>query len=498
MNIKTARNFIKNWDLVLVLIFSSIYIIVFSRLSILRHNAFASGYDLANMGQTVWQTFHGRPFALTGAESTISRFSIHADLILVLLSPFYLIWERITTLLVIQSVLLGLGAIPVYFLSRKVLNYGSHFNRLQSQIASLVLVIVYLLNPGVQWTNIYDFHGVSLAIPFLLSAFYFAYSRQWLGYAGMIFLALLTKEEISLFIAMLGLVIAFIFKEKVIGFITTICSIIWFLVMVFLVIPHFSSDGNYWALSWFSPLNQSSQIFSLRYLVDLIQRFTISADTRGYYLNLLKPFGFLPIIAFPWLILSLPELLINILSSQAQMRSIYFHYDSGIIPSLVIASIFAIRNLNLAFLDIRNHFFPHIKEKSLKSFFYVFLGLLLFISLRFNYHYSPLPTTPSCWCIMYKVSDEDREFNKVLRTIPQSASITASSEVRPHLTRREFSYNLPSATSSAQYVAMIDQNRLVGDYSPKEFELQLLKDSVFLKTHELISHIGHFYLFKKK
>ncbi len=492
------RKILNRWDLLLLAIFTIVYIITFSRLSILRHNAFASSYDLANMSQTVWNTLHGRPFQLTGVESTVSRFSIHADLILVMLSPFYLIWERTITLLVIQSVMLGLGAVPVYFLARKVLSKGAHFNKIQSQISGLILALVYLLNPGVEWTNIYDFHGVSLAIPFLLSAFYFAYSKQWLGYAGMIFLALLTKEEISLFIAMLGLVVAFTFKDKVIGFATTFFAIAWFLAMVFFVIPHFSPDGNYWALGWFSPLNQYQQGLDLKKIGELIARVTISSDARGYYMNLLKPYGFLPVMAFPWLILSLPELLINLLSSQAQMRSIYFHYDSGIIPSLTIASIFALKNLNLVFLDMRNYFFPKIKEKILKVFYYCFLVLLVFIAIRFNYHYSPLPTTPSCWCLIYNVSKEDIEFAEVLKKIPETDSITASSEIRPHLARREFSFNLPTATESAQYVAIIDQNRIIGDYSPKEFENQLLKQPAFLKTHDLISHIGHFYLFKKK
>ncbi len=81
--------------------------------------------------------------------------------------------------------------------------------------------------------------------------------------------------------------------------------------------------------------------------------------------------------------------------------------------------------------------------------------------------------------------------------IPRDASITASSEVRPHLARREKAFNLPSATSSADYVAIIDQNRIVGDYSPKEFEGELIKVLSVSKKHELVYKSTHFYLFKK-
>lgn len=478
----------KYWDIILLFLFCGIYIYVFSTLSILRHQAFASGYDLANMGSTVWNTFQGRPFALTGAESTISRFSIHADLILVLLSPFYLIWEKVTTLLIIQSTLLGLGAIPVYFLARNIFGKKEYFDNFQSKLAGLILVLVYLLNASMEWTNIYDFHGVSLAIPFLLAAFYFAYIRRWMGYTAFVFLAILTKEEISLFIAVLGLYIAFKLKDKAIGLATFVCSIAWFLIMILLVIPHFSSNGKYWALDWFAFSSQNGTGFNIPSIISSIDQFALSPDAVNYYLMLLKPFGFLPLLGLPYLLFSLPELLINLFSTQAQMRSTMFHYDSGIIPSLIIATIFSLKYINLII-----HYF-----KKSKIFFYFVLGFLLIIAIRFNYHYSPLPTTPSCWCIMYQVSDEDRQFAQILTTIPQDASITASSEIRAHLTRRENSFNLPSATDSAKYVAILDQNRIVGDYSPKEFESALLKEPVFLKTHVLLNHIGHFYLFKKK
>ncbi len=358
---------IKNWDLFLLLIFSITYIATFSTLSILRHNAFASSFDLANMSQTVWNTLNGRPFQLSAAESTISRFSIHADLILILLSPFYLIWERAATLLIIQSVLLGLGAFPVYFLSRKILNKKAYFSDLQSKVGALSLVLIYLLNPGMEWTNMYDFHGVSLAIPFLLSAFYFAYQKRWIGYASFVFLAILTKEEISLFIAMMGLVLVFVFKEKVIGLITFIGGIFWFLTMVFLIIPYFSTDGQYWALGWLT-LTKNTTV-NLSSLVEFVGNSAFSGDALNYYFILLKPFSFLPILGLPWLLLSLPELLINLFSSQAQMRSIVFHYSSGIIPSLVIASIFALKNVNLIIMEISKKIFPVSNGKYAKLFF---------------------------------------------------------------------------------------------------------------------------------
>ena len=123
--------------------------------------------------------------------------------------------------------------------------------------------------------------------------------------------------------------------------------------------------------------------------------------------------------------------------------------------------------------------------------------MVLLFALRFNYHYSPLPTTPSCWCFMYQPSKEDKEFEALLQKIPQDASITASPEIRPHTTHREKAFTLPVATASADFIALIDQNRMVGNYDPKDFELRLQDQLKTSKDYALIKHTGHFYLYKR-
>lgn len=488
---QVKKTFFKHWDMLILVLLIVIYSITFSVLSILRHDAFASNYDLANMSQTVWNTLHSRPFALTGAFGTVSRFSIHADLILVFLTPLYLIWERAYMLLVAQSLALGLGAIPVYFLARKVLGAIAKGSLLK--LVSLCMVLAYLLNPGMEWTNIYDFHGVALAIPLLLAVFYLAYIKSWPWYWVFTALALTTKEGISLLIALLGLFI-FFKKNKLVGASTFLVGIAWFTTIVFFVIPLFSTTGAHWALNdlYSTARERIFESRSLPQMISLTRDYLLSSDATSYYLSLLKPFAFLPLLGFPWLLFSVPELAINLFSNNALMRTNTLHYDSGIIPFLVISSIFGIKYLI--------NFLTRFKVLSKHQYPLIVLGcaILILVAVRVNYHYSPLPTTPSCWCISYKVTTQDREFAEVLKTIPISASVTSSGEIRPHIARRENSFTLPGATASADYVAIIDENRIVGNYSPKEFENALLKEPVFLRTYQLISHIGHFYLFKKK
>jgi uncharacterized membrane protein len=480
MRTQTVLNFLQNyWDKIILILLVILYIAVLGGLSILRHNAFASGYDLSNMDQTLWYTLHGHFFSLRDPEEIVSRFSIHADLILILLSPLYFIKDDIRMLLASQSIILALGAIPVYFLSLRLL---------KSKLISLVITIAYLLNPGMEWTNIYGFHGVSLSITFMLSAFYFAYVKKWKWYGLFILLALLTKEQISLNVAMLGLAIFFVFKERRVGFVTFVVGVLWFFAMIYIVTPYFTPKGAHWALVAYGETNFFKIITRFMNPSVFIQTFLLDKVTINYYMLLLKPFAFMPILGLPWLFLSAPALAINIIRDT---RTITFHYDASVTPALAIATAFGFYYLQ----RILNYL--KFTKRYARKILYVIAGIFLIVALRVNYHYSPLPTTPSCWCYIYNVTKEDKDFEKVLQSLPKDAFITTSLEIRPHVNHRELVFSVPSATESAQYIALITQNRLIGNYEPKDYENKLIPLLLADKNHQVVFKSEHFYLFKK-
>lgn len=472
---------LKHWDILILTVLIITYSIILASLAILRHDAFASRFDLANMDQTLWYTLHGHFFSLRSPDQFVSRFAIHADLILVLLAPLYLVWNDVRILLASGSVFSALGAIPVYLLS---------FKLLKNKIVSLVIVAAYLLNPGMQWTDIYEFHGVSMSVPFMLAAFYFAYSKRWRWYGLFILLALLTKEEISLNVAMLGLFVALVFKKWWIGFSTFFVGVIWFLTMVYIVIPHFSPTGQNWVMEGLgnAGMNPLQDVVNQIKSKDFLTLFFFNKTSLDYYILLLKPFAFLPLLGLPWLLLSAPEVAINIIRGST---TINFHYDSGVTPSLVLATIFGFYYVKL--LLNKWDLTKRVSEVVL-SMMAVFL---LVVAVRVNYHYSPLPTTPSCWCSIYDVKDEDRAFERALQSIPKDAMITASLEVRPHISHRDLAFTVPSATESAQYIALITQNRIPGNFNPKEYENWLIPILLSSKDYRTTFRSEHFYLFEK-
>lgn len=387
----------KYWDWITLTILITTFTVVLATLSLLRHNAFASGFDLGNMDQTIWNSLHGNIFNLTGEKGTVSRFSIHADIILIFLTPLYLLWNDVRMLMISDAFFLALAAIPIYLLSVKVL---------KNKIISFIVVISYLLNPSMQWTHMYDFHPVALSIPLLISAFYCAYTKKWQLYWVFVILALLIKEEISLQVATLGMYIFFLRKERLIGSLSMALGAGWFLLMVGVIIPSFNTADKHWALSWYSSpvlINHNYAKFA-KDMFDYLVSHLFSKEAFIYYNSLFRPFAYIPILGVPFLFLSVPEFLINLLSNHDQMRSLILHYDSGITPSLVISTIFGI-----AWLTSFGTRTPILKDH--KKLFLPIIGIsLISCSLVANYLYSPMPYSKNCWCISYNVTQEDKEF----------------------------------------------------------------------------------------
>jgi uncharacterized membrane protein len=108
------------------------YLVDYGTLALLRHRSFHSfGFDLGLFDQVFWNTTQGRFF-----ESTISSADPHPHSYLGdhwspvfgLLAPFYSAYPHPETLVVIQTLFIGLGAIPIYLLARLKLDPG--FQRL--------------------------------------------------------------------------------------------------------------------------------------------------------------------------------------------------------------------------------------------------------------------------------------------------------------------------------------------------------------------------------
>ncbi len=475
------------WFRILLVIIIILYTVLFSWLSIQRQAAFFSGFDLGNMDQTMWNTIHGHFFTLTNGENNLLRFSIHADIILAIISPIYYIWDNVNLLLIFQSFIISLGIIPVYLLSQKLL---------KNKFLSFVLVALYILHPSLEWANIYDFHSITLAIPIIILAYYLAYIKKYKLYYFAIFLALLCREDVTLIISTMGIVIFFFLKNHRLGVITTLIGISWFFLDLGLLIPIFSTGHQTWSLAFYQlqagdNTSQPSLASTFSSLITQSGSLLISGYAIKYYLLILKPFAYLPLLALPFILPSMPTILLNVLSSKAFMTSPILHYESGLIPFMMISTIYA-----LVFVKYLIGKISKFNKYSTKIM--IIIGILLLIyTIRDNYTNSPLPISPNCYCTMYKITQNDINFENALEKIPQNARVDSSPEIRPHVSHREYAYSFPYGLKNSDYFAIITRNQMTGNTSPKIYELDLIQKLEKSKKYKIIYNQPPYYLFKK-
>lgn len=317
-----------------------VFVAVNATLGIARHHAFWAGrFDLGNMVQAVWSTSQGRPLettSLTGEQFV--RLGAHVDPLLVLFTPLAWTGALPEALLVSQAVIVSLGALPAFALGRRWLG-GRGWG--------LAAAGVYLLYPTLHWATVTDMHAVTLAAPLLMTCMWAAEERRWWVLGLCAPLAALSKEQVGLALAVLGLWVAVRGARRA-GAALAAGGVAWSAFAVFVVIPHFNPDGGGSAfVSRYGALGDSE----LEVLGAIVTRpwdvaeVVASGDRPAYLAALLVPLLFLPLAAPLLAAGALPDLGINLLSGLESQHSIAFHYSAVIAPFLVAASILGLSRL---------------------------------------------------------------------------------------------------------------------------------------------------------
>ena len=232
------------WETIAMWILVIAYAIFFSAASIQKHQGFQStDFDLGNLSQVMWNTLDGRPFLLTNPEGAQPEMSlgIHVWLIVLPISLVYLVCSDPRTLLILQSVVIALGAWPVFWLARDAL--PARWARNRFHVFPLFFAIIYLLYPSLQSANMFDFHPLALAPTLLLLAFYALERERWGWFALWAGLAMACQEDIALVVAMMGLYAWIFGRHWQAGLATLAASITWFAVAVGVILPHFDQAG---------------------------------------------------------------------------------------------------------------------------------------------------------------------------------------------------------------------------------------------------------------
>ncbi len=406
----------------------------FTALSVLRHRAFNTGrFDLGNIVQSIWTTTHGDFLQQTNLHGEqISRLGSHFEPILVVFVPLWWIWPSPEMLLTAQAIALAFGALPVFWLARK---------HLGSERAALALALAYLIYPPLQWLALDEFHPGALACPLLLYAFWYLDENRLIPFGIFAALACMTREEMPLIVAGMGIWYALTRKRYRFGAAVAVGGVALTALIVAFVTPHFRHGapltfyGRYKDVGG-SPSQAVRMIFS--HPIHVLQ---IVFDHRGvrYLGQLLLPIAGLCLFAPFALIPALPLLAINLLSSAYGQTSIHFHYTAGEIPILMAATV-----LGAAWLAKR---WP-------RALIPIAAGVLA-ASLIGNYLLGPLPLwrhVPGGQTLgadRSDVSAHDRIAARALELIPRDAVVSATNGLGAHLSARKRFLSFPVLDGAA-------------------------------------------------
>src|SRR5690349_12570565 len=137
------------------------YFLLFSVMSALKYRWFGQGHDLVLHEQAIWNTVHGRIFAVTGFVHPSRLFGYDPYLIELLVVPLYALIPSVFLLFVLQSLAIAAGAPAVWLIAR---------DEGLPPVAGLATVLLYLAHPTVQYTNLDAFRERSLGLCFFLWA----------------------------------------------------------------------------------------------------------------------------------------------------------------------------------------------------------------------------------------------------------------------------------------------------------------------------------------
>ncbi len=423
--------------ILLAALFSTLVFAVLVIIGVLRYKVFYTpNYDFGlfvNMFHNMKET--GLPMVTSERNKLLSHFAVHISPIYYLLLPFYAIFPSPVTLQVGQAAALMLGVIPVYLLAK-------HFG-LTSR-AQIAVSALYCFYPVLSTGCFYDLHENCFLPLFLLLTFYFYESKRPIPMYLSALAVLMVKEDAAIYLIVFAVYLLLSEKNYLHGFLLLVLSGGWFALAGHLLTTY----GEGMMINRFDNLifdredgllgAVKTALLNPGFL--LTQLFT---DIGGgwakvlYSLQMFLPLGFLPFCTKRvgrWILVS--PILINLLTHYVYQYDIGFQYHFGIAAFLIYTML-----KNLPTIS------PNVGRR--------LLTVALCASLTL-YALAVLPLAGSYHKLWQESKTDYRNMAAALDTIPEDASVNASSFLVAYLADRAEIYEVDyhGNETDVDYVAL--------------------------------------------
>lgn len=331
---------------VLALCLVAFFCVYFSYYTVLQHLRLGTfSWDMAIFDNMMWNLIRGSWFKASPVLGrTGSHIQYHATFIAYLFAPFYALYQHSESLLILQATLAGLGALPIYLLTKRRLGGW----------AGLAVTYAYVVHAPLHGPIFYDFHFITTA-PFWVGWVLYSFEAERKGWLVFTFIcALLVREEISATLSMAALLYLMMGRRPRWAIAGGLLAAFYFVAVKFVIMPlHRSAGPDKQTFAWiFAGLIAPGEsglvgvvrtiltnpVFTLASLLD--------TDKLIYVLKTFGPLLLLPLRGRLTWILFLPCAIFTLLSTGYKpLIQTYFQYTSTYTSYLFFAAVLAMTQL---------------------------------------------------------------------------------------------------------------------------------------------------------
>lgn len=317
------------------LVASGLFVLL-AALALARARSLDGAPDLAIYTQAAWLIRQGLSPVVTFGDAPGNVLAPQASFAFYPMTAVSFVLPIIPGLLVLQSAALALAVPPLWRIGRKLANLRVG--------AVATLVFVYAVYPVMHNLNLAGFHPAVVAVPALLSAFYFAQTNRWGWFALFAAIVVACRADLALVIAGMGLLF-FIEGKRRIGGAVALAGVAYTVLAIMVVQPHFG-DGGFPHLQAFNQFGDSPGSVAwglLSHPVDVISRLT-SEQNFNLLVTLLAPVVFLPVLA-PRYLLPVVPLQILYMVTDVPREAVFGQQTVAITAFVFIATAFALSRI---------------------------------------------------------------------------------------------------------------------------------------------------------
>lgn len=402
-----------------------LYCLIFSILSIKAYNGFNCDFDTSNILQAFYNSLNGKLMEATLGNGDFSacRFSVHTELITLLLLPFFAFFPSAYTLLILQTIATGSAGVVVYMLARQ-LNINKK--------TAVILSLCYWMFPLLAAINLFEFHADPFIITPHLLAWFFYRRKQYAYFWLLIVLGMSVKEHAFLFNLLLGLMI--IDEDKKISSRLILLALAQFFILTPAV--QYLSGFNGYTLNLAAhvvgtPDNKLTSVLSG--YVDCFWRNLFSFHSL-FVLVIMAILNISLLKFLRGLILLLPLMMIFIASG-----SVLFHRHAIIIAPVFITLIEGISRINA-----EKQFLQALWGTLLPSMVLMFLFPYSAIGINFREMLDPQKRN----VFHYQYTSHDSVADSLIKLIPEKIPIAADAHLMTKMADREWAFIHPNPIDS--------------------------------------------------